>query len=146
MLGNEYVMTGASLNGTGVYWRFDKAGRLVAFEIKADLPDKQYEWLLTNLPKTEQFFLTTLKRGLESKGNVQIHLVEHDLSFQKFWDRYDYKVGKKKRAERLWKALSKDNKVKALQHLKKYNYHLAQNPHIQRLYPETYLNQERWNN
>jgi hypothetical protein len=76
----------------------------------------------------------------------QLKKIEEDLSFESFWERYNHKVGNKKRAERLWNQLSKKEKAKAMAFLKRYESYLNQNPGIAKLYPETYLNQQRWNN
>ena len=78
--------------------------------------------------------------------NVKVSKVEEDLSFDNFWKVYNYKVGNKKRAERLWQRLTDDQKAKAITHLKSYESFLIMNPGLAKLYPETYLNQERWNN
>ena len=75
-----------------------------------------------------------------------VKLVAQDLGFKNFWNTYAHKVGNKKRAEKLWDALTEVEKVKALSYLKTYDRHLIENRGISKLYPETYLNQKRFNN
>lgn len=72
--------------------------------------------------------------------------IKEDLSFDRFWIEYDNKVGNKKRAEKLWTELSEQNKLLALKYIKRYDSLLKIQNGIAKLYPETYLNQKRWNN
>lgn len=75
-----------------------------------------------------------------------IEEVTQDLSFERFWEEYAYKVGKKDRCKRKWESMPDEEKVKALKHLKKYSFFLAERPHMEKKYPETYLNTAEWNN
>jgi len=84
-----------------------------------------------------------------AKFKVSTFIVEPvipDLSFNKFWDTYAHKQGKKARAERLWKQLSETERASAMAYIKKYDAFLWQNKGIAKAYPETYLNQKRWEN
>lgn len=75
-----------------------------------------------------------------------VEAVPQDLSFSAFWEAYAYKVGDKIRAQKLWTALPDEDRVKCLRSIPKYNQFLAQKPHMDRLYPETYLKQRRFEN
>ena len=44
------------------------------------------------------------------------------------------------------KSTATEERQKAIAYLDSYNSYLRQNPNITKLYPETYLSQERWNN
>lgn len=138
----EYLLTGDSLDGEGLFFKYNSRGWLIGYREACDLTNIQRVWLYDKFPfKREQ-----LDWIEGSAKKLRIEEVEIDLSFKRFWDEYAYKVGKKKRAERLWTSLSKANKVKALRYIRTYNSFLAQNEGLGRLYPETYLSQARWNN
>lgn len=77
--------------------------------------------------------------------NVKVSEVLPDLSFDFFWKTYNYKVGKKMRAERLWNALDELNKASALKHIYKYEKWLLDHPKIDKQYPETFLYNQPWN-
>lgn len=70
--------------------------------------------------------------------------VPKDLSFNAFWEAYDYKVGDKQRAYKLWTALGEADRTLALRAIPKYNVFLKLKPNQDRLYPETFLKQERF--
>ena len=69
-----------------------------------------------------------------------------NLTFQDFWDLFGNKVGKKAKAEQLWKLLPEAEKREAIIGIKRYKNWLIQNPNVQMLYPETFLSQKRWEN
>ena len=63
-------------------------------------------------------------------------------SFEDFWDLYDKKVGKKK-AQKKWNKLKQKEKEMIMENLPAYIY---STPNKQfRKNPETYLNNESWN-
>jgi hypothetical protein len=82
-----------------------------------------------------------------SKHN-KIPLVEilPDLSFQAFWDSYNYKDGgSKKRANGLWEKISAKDRALAIGYLPKYDKFLAKK-NIEKAYASTYLNNRYWEN
>jgi hypothetical protein len=91
-----------------------------------------------------------LKEGLIDMSSVQtpitIEEVPKDLSFNMFWETYAYKIGNKDRAIKLWTALVESDRIKCLRSIRQYNQYLKQRPAMERLYPETYLKQERFRN
>jgi hypothetical protein len=80
-----------------------------------------------------------------STKGAKIEEKQTDLSFSRFWDTYNHKVGDKKRAEKLWKALSDGDKVLALVGIKKYDNELRFHSY-EKCHPSTYLNQRRFEN
>lgn len=92
-------------------------------------------------------FPLSLKRIEQYKtlANVKVTEVLPDLSFDSFWKAYNYKVGKKARAERLWNALDELNRAAALKHIFKYDKWLLDHPTIDKQYPETFLSNQPWN-
>ncbi len=137
---SKYVLRSNKLNGT-LLFEYDDQGVIKEFVKDAKMDEHQLAYLMLNFPVTE-----SLLKKQAKNNNWKLSLVDQDLSFDNFWQTYAYKVGNKKRAERLWNALSKANKAKALDYLTRYETFLLQNPSISKLYPETYLNQQRWNN
>lgn len=78
-------------------------------------------------------------------SNITITKQPQDLSFDRFWTVYNYKVGKKAKAEKLWTEMSLDERSAALIAVVKYNKWMNQKS-IEKAYPETWLNQKRWEN
>lgn len=78
--------------------------------------------------------------------NFKIQEVPLDLSFNSFWDKYGHKVGNMGRAKKLWKLLNLEDKTKAMCNITSYNYYLQMNPNIEKIYPERYLSQRRFEN
>ena len=81
---------------------------------------------------------------LKAKG-VKITEVPPDLSFEAFWTRYRYKVGKKARAEQLWNNLNQPDRTAALSGIIEYDRWLER-AKVAKAYPETYLSGRRWEN
>lgn len=78
--------------------------------------------------------------------NVRVTQLFENLDFPTFWDSYAHKVGNKKRAERLWETLKPPERAKAMSFIVQYNQQLLLQKGVAKLYPETYLQQQRWNN
>lgn len=121
-----------------------REGVLVYVEVKEGLNYDQVIWLHESLPHRKEDF-KSFREFIESRG-LRVSEILPDLSFKNFYDTYAYKKGKKSSVERIWNTLSETDKTKAIAHIKKYNFYLAQNPHIQKKYPQSYLNAQEWNN
>jgi hypothetical protein len=68
-----------------------------------------------------------------------------DLSFEKFWTAYGNKVGDVKRVRRKWESLPELDRIMALGFIPRMrNYYDGRG--IVFPFPETYLNQRRWEN
>lgn len=82
------------------------------------------------------------------KGHEKVSLEQfpENLSFTAFWEHYDYKVGKKARAETLWGVMTAGEKSLCMVAISRYKKWHARNQHVQKLYPETFLSQRRWEN
>lgn len=114
---------------------------LVTVEVPADMDAQRKNKFLAVVPVT----YTDFKSWLQNK-NFVIQEVPQDLTFENFWQRYNYKVGKKERAKKLWQAMTDDEHAAALLSIQKYNAYLINHPTIERAYPETWLSQRRWEN
>lgn len=137
----KYILTSIKLKGK-ILVEFTEHNILSKLEIDPqDATEKFVRWFLQRLPwhenaMTERTYHTLLK----------IEPVSDDLSFEAFWDKFGNKVGHKERARKLWDNLSDIDKAKCLASIPRYKAYCASHPHIQVLYPETYLSQKRWEN
>lgn len=86
------------------------------------------------------------KSTLQSKvfeGCIIRELSDINTSFGHFWNEYEVKVGNKRRVESKWNALSQDDRIMALSHIRRYRQY-CQKKGIEMCYPETYINGRRW--
>ncbi len=96
-------------------------------------------WILHTIPATEN--------DLGEIGTIAIvEPIPQDLSFNVFWEAYAHKIGDKTRTLKLWAALTEEDRIKCLRSIPRYNQWLKQRPSMERLYPETFLKQERYRN
>lgn len=136
----QYILT-SKKTALKIVFKYDFNGFLIGMEIEGVDDEKQLQYLFWNakfpFPYTEQLIDPVRKMGV-----FNIRQVEDDLSFDRFWKDYGYKVSRKK-AEKLWQKLSKAQKIKVFLHLPKYEAYLAYK-HIEKAYPDTYLRNEKW--
>lgn len=135
-----YSLTSKLFTGE-ILFKYDLSTDLVYFENKAQMSDEQKKYLLEHMPLT----LTHLKK-MALKDTITINEIPEDLTFERFYNKYNYKVGSKKRAESIWKGLSNTDKYLCLQAIDRYNSFLNKKKNMERAYPETFLNQRRWEN
>lgn len=122
---------------------YNDAGILVFWQVEKELSDTEYKAVYTGMLPVREEAVRSLNQ--RTKGKVVVSKMVEDTSFEAFWNGYDYKVGKKDRAIKLWNALTHSEKVLALQGVKKYNRWIAGRS-IEKSYPETFLSQRRWEN
>lgn len=81
----------------------------------------------------------------ETIGN-SFHISQEmpSLEFEDFWDAFAYKVGNKKRSEKLWNAMSDVDRAACLKSIKTYRVYLVNHPKMEQCYPETFLAQRRF--
>lgn len=135
----KYLVTHVSSAITFLFV-FDSNGVIVEYKSNFKSNAKTVPFLKAHFP----FESKSLQYFKESKS-FKLEEINQDLSFINFWNTYKHKVGNKKRAERLWDLLSDTDKAKALNYIKRYENILLQG-NVQKLYPETYLNQRRFDN
>ncbi|HOI31201.1 MAG: hypothetical protein PHG67_06040 [Bacteroidales bacterium] len=120
-------------NDDGILQKFDSSG--------ANMSAAQQKFLLTKLP----IHVDDVKRVLLKSPTAVFTEIHQEVSFDQFWNRYDEKVrSSRKRSEKVWKRLSKTDKLKAYRYIAKYEQSLYAG--IPKKYAETYLNAELWNN
>jgi len=121
-----------------------RKGILVYLDMKEGVSNLQAMWAHEKVPLPYAEF-EAFEKYAKKQGIIVSEFLD-DLRFTYFWNTYDYKKGKKISVERLWKSMPDTEKNKALAYLKKYNFFLAENSHIPKLYPQTYLNRKEWDN
>lgn len=94
---------------------------------------------MAHIPLDHRHIATMKARG------IRVDEVPADLSFDAFWNKYNYKLGKKERAKKLWECLTDADRARAINAIKAYDTWLSQRS-IEKVYPETYLSQRRWEN
>ena len=107
---------------------------------------------ITNIDTPEDLARSLIRIPVHETGiehlrqqGTKVQKAPEDLSFDRFWSKYNYKVGKIQRAKKLWENLPEVDKIDALNKIDRYNAWLSQRT-IEKAYPETYLSQRRWEN
>lgn len=101
-------------------------------------------YFLAWVPKTIEFLEAYVNDT--SRKLMKVTEIAPDLSFQAFWDAFDYKMGNRSRVEAAWAKMSTEDKNACMLSLKRYKTWKKLNPNIAHMYGETYLNQRRWEN
>lgn len=83
--------------------------------------------------------------GWRAHGYVAKDITSFDVSFEKFWQVYGKKVGNKSGVEKKWGKLSWEEKVLAIGCVGRMRRYY-ESKGIELPYPETYINQRRWEN
>lgn len=138
----EYIFYSPKMSGEILFKYDNEDGAIRKFEIIGELSTAQFKFLIANFPFTEQA-LINLTSG--KNNQCKIKEVEPDLSFERFWDVYGYKKGKRKMAENSWSKKSKAEKVMIIEHIPKYKKQCGID-RVDMAYPSTYLNQEYYKN
>jgi len=137
----QYILT-SKRTSFKIVFKYDFKGFLTAFEIEGVDDETQLQYLFWNA-KFPFPYIEKIIPDIEKLAIFNIEKVEDDLSFERFWKVYDYKVSKKK-AEKLYAKLSKANRIKVFLHLPEYEKYL-QRKRIEKAYPDTYLRNEKYN-
>jgi len=131
----ELLYTDATLN--------EKETMLLAYldMRRAELSEKQHVWFLRELPRE----LAELQQLLEKAPNATLTEVPMEITFEMFWKRYGApENSKKKKAQLAWNRMKQYDQVKAYNHIARYERNLAN--WQTKMYAESYLNAELWNN
>ncbi len=133
----NYQFTSPKFHGT-LNFEYDSNGILKAFEIDAVLTPEQFKFFLDKLPRTKEACIAFARA---SSGGT-LAKMEKNVTFEIFYNEYAYKVGKKK-AERVWKYLSKVKQLQAYSFISKFKSRKKREG-TAIPYPATYLNNEPW--
>jgi hypothetical protein len=139
---SKYLMEFAKQDASAIF-EYDASGILVYYELKpGNFVHEHYSYFFSKFPIQE----IHIKNWLAVKAqNVTIKLIPEDLSFENFYELYNHKYGKKVKSKSIWEALPTTEKAKALAYIQRYNQFLSGTGTAKK-YPETYLNQQIWNN
>lgn len=136
---NTYSLTSTKFTGE-VMFKYNLNEDLIYFEYKAQMTQEQMDYLLTHLPLT----LNNMKLMVKNSKNMIMTEIPEDLSFDRFWIKYNYKHGSKTRAEKLWNGMKDTDKYSCFMSIDRYNAWLNRKKNMEKVYPETYLNQRRY--
>jgi len=123
-----------------LYFEYDKNGILTLFKNHSSLEPYQVNVLIGRFPMTEEML-----RAFTKASKSKLILVPEDLTFERFWSLFAYKVGKIPRCRKLWSALEDADKAAVLESIPQYKRWISRRS-VEHIYPETYLAQERWKN
>jgi hypothetical protein len=135
----KYLMIG--VHHTVEFCFRERDGLLCGVTFPEELSDRNTIYLIDNLPHDYEELQTLAK-----KFSAVLREVPQDLSFEAFWDTYNYKVGNKARVKKLWQALPQQDRAACIVSLARYDQYLKLHPRMERAYPETYINQRRFEN
>lgn len=130
-----------SKNGNQSTFTFNDAELLIEFKADAAMSTEALTWLLERIP-VKHAELQKMATGIGAKL-VEVQL---DLSFEKFWQEYDYKVGNKTKCKKLWEALTDADKSVALSAIGRYKRYLQVKTTIEQVYPERFISHRRFEN
>jgi hypothetical protein len=123
-------------------FKYDLNGNLKTFEIaEGELNAKQMKWLFaeSNFPACESIMKTIWMKDNKYKKVFEIELSTADLSFDAFWNAYDYKVDKWQ-AEKAFEKLKEADIIKLFISIPEYKKFITRK-NIPAKYPGTYINQ-----
>jgi hypothetical protein len=136
----KYIITSQKFTGQ-VELIYNGNGTLAKIDFTpGELDHHQVHYLVKHIPANEVDMSTSFQ-------NLPITIVSEDyrITFDDFWNYYDQKHNRK-RAEALWKKLSKTDQVIAYNGLKAYTKHLNANAWKNKADPDTYLRNRMWEN
>lgn len=133
----RYAVTSPNFEGEMIFG-YDSEGVLKYYENNAELQTEHLIWLSRNFPFSDVDLPKIVKTGKIKEIT--------DLSFERIWKDYAFKVGNKARAEKLWYKLSESERIAVFESLSKYKYYLRTHQGLMQAYLETYLSQRRWEN
>jgi hypothetical protein len=136
----RYSLTSDAFEGE-VIFVFNDLNLLESFDTSgAKLSEKQQVFILRELPRE----LAEIKKVIGSSVSAKLTEVTQDITFEQFWKRYDPPAlsKKKKRALPRWNRMSQSERNKAFYYIPKYESKMRGEA---KMYAETYLNSEIWN-
>jgi hypothetical protein len=133
----KYAVTTTKFEGTVIYGFADN-GWLALVEIDGVHEPHAHRGVCSALPKNE----AELHSWVKGNPTMHITVVVEDLTFESFWIKYNYKVGKTE-AEAAWKKLNNADKTKAISNIPKYDRYVK-GAGIAKAYAQKYLNKRRF--
>lgn len=100
------------------------------------IPSREIGELKCNWPVYLEFFLASIK---DNKNFVEI---KRTITFDEFWDKYNYKMDKVE-SQRVWKNMTQKDQLQAFDYIAVYESQLKANP-VAKQYGASYLRAKRW--
>jgi hypothetical protein len=138
------IVSAPQMDGN-IIFKYDLDGHLRVMEnnMKTDNPEI-IKFFATHVPFKEPWLIKLfhlVKERLKFKVHVQI--LDADLSFQSFWDAYNYKKGKFE-AEREWNKLNEAERILVFKSLPRYNHYLQTHKNQDKVWANRYLKKKRY--
>jgi|GEM_PF-637938 len=140
-----YTLTSTGFAGEVVF-KFDSAGLMLGYDVTgANLNEQQTKWLLKDRPRT----LNELKELLQTSRTAKLALrkdYKENVTFDEFWDTYDYKaLSSKIKTRKVWEKMKQADRDRAFNFIGKYDRMIGKEG-IGKKYATTYLNDRLWEN
>lgn len=124
-----------------------REGKMVLFQVPDEFDAASLPWLHNWLwSQLDESKMLENIHDTSLKVRFRADLMQVDTSFNAFWNAYNYKVGNKKTAEKHWNTLNEETRVAVLKSIPRYDAWLRQKTKQDKIYPERYLGQSRWEN
>lgn len=141
-----YRVTGKT-TAVAFIFKYDLNGDLKVFEIVGEPLNEQQKYYLFGsayrFPIDEEKIIIWAKNPTFTE-KFKVEKIPADLSFERLWEAYNYKMGKKD-AEKSFKKLKEADVIKLFLSLKGYENHLKRTAQA-KAYLATYINKEYFNN
>lgn len=131
----QYKVT--TKKGAVMLFGYNKAKNLVLIKAETNPTDQQYLYLVHNFPVTESLILEW-----RTKGFIVEKLIT-DISFKNFYSQFPKKANPKD-ATKAYKLLTDEQKLQAINGIKKLKQHMQNHPEWSCMYPATYIRGERY--
>lgn len=123
-------------SGLEFIFKYDLNGHLLEFNKNTPLTEQQRLWLYSNLfPETEQLMKEWI---VQLKSKFEVVKVPADLSFERLWEQYNYKVSKAD-AIKSFNKLKEADVIKCFLGLKPYEEYLLRSK-IAKAHLSRYIN------
>jgi LAS superfamily LD-carboxypeptidase LdcB len=149
-MNKKYMLTSKKLGDIQVVFTFGATGLLIGVELNDEpspeaTDDEEAKRIIkhfwTNAPVNSDDLLHRAK-----VHGIKITEIPTDLSFEAFWNKYNYKDGgSKKKTKEKYDKLSATDKAAAITYINIYNSSLARQM-VAKAHALTYLNGARWEN
>lgn len=143
----KYHITHIDISSNYIEVTYDLQARLIGFDA-SQAPTftlAQIDFLLRQIPRQLSDPATQWSALVHlGKGKLTITEAGFDVSFERFWNAYDYKRHKKD-AEKLWAKLPYADQVTCLLSIKHYHaYRQRKGEWLQQMLPDTYINKREF--
>ena len=122
-------------------FKYDLIGNLKVFKIEeGELNAKQMQWLFSpNFPANESIIKSVWMKEKGYRDKFEVEVSPANLSFDAFWNLYDYKV-KRHEAEKTFAKLKEADIIKCFVSVQGYNNYL-QRKRVAKAHLSTFINQ-----